>query len=177
LNWVQPGERRYYGIDFVKEAKEQVRIIQRHIEAAQSRQKSYADKRRRPIEYEVGDYVYLKVSPMKGVQWFGVKRKLAPRYVGPYKILEKSGKVAYKLQLPLEMSPIFNVFHISQLRRCLHVPEERVKMTNIKVESDLAYEEKPVQLLDSKEGVTRNRVIKFHKVMWSNHSERDATWD
>jgi hypothetical protein len=177
LNWVQPGERRYYGIDFVKEAKEQVRIIQRHIEAAQSRQKSYADKRRRPIEYEVGDYVYLKVSPMKGVQWFGVKRKLAPRYVGPYKILEKSGRVACKLQLPPEMSAIFSVFHVSQLRRCLRVRKERVKMTNIKVESDLAYEEKPVQLLDSKERVTRNRVIKFHKVMWSNHSEWDATWD
>jgi hypothetical protein len=74
LNWVKPGERRYYGIDFVKEAEEQVRVIQWHIEVAQSRQKSYADKRRRPIEFEVGDYVYLKVSPMKGLQRFGVKR-------------------------------------------------------------------------------------------------------
>ena len=97
LNWVEPRERRYYGIDFVREAEEQVHIIQQHIEAAQSRQKSYADKRRRPIEFEVGDYVYLKVSPMKEVQRFGVKRKLAPRYVGPYKIIEKSGRVAYKL--------------------------------------------------------------------------------
>ena len=77
LNWVELGERRYYGIDFVKEVEEQVHIIQQHIEATQSSQKSYADKRRRPIEFEVGDYVYLKVSPMKGVQWFGVKRKLA----------------------------------------------------------------------------------------------------
>ena len=97
MNWVEPGERRYYGIDFVKEAKVQVCILQQHIEATQSRQKSYADKRRRPIEFEEGDYVYLKVSPMKGVQWFGVKRKLAPRYVGPYKIIERSGRVAYKL--------------------------------------------------------------------------------
>ena len=88
---------RYYGIDFVKEAEEQVRIIQQHIEVAQSRQKSYSDKRRWPIEFEVGEYVYLKVSPMKGVQRFGVKRKLAPRYVGPYKIIEQSGRVAYKL--------------------------------------------------------------------------------
>ena len=81
--------------------------------AAQSRQKSYADKRRRPLTFEVGDYVYLKVSPMKGVQRFGVKRKLAPRYVGPYQIIELKGNVAYKLQLPLEMSTIFNVFRIS----------------------------------------------------------------
>ena len=98
LNQVEPRERRYYGIDFVREDEEQVRIIQQHIEATQSRQKSYADKRRTPIEFEVGDYVYLKVSPMKGVQQFGVKRKFAPRYVGPYKIIKRSGRVAYKLQ-------------------------------------------------------------------------------
>jgi TATA-binding protein-associated factor Taf7 len=100
LNWVEPKERRYYSIDFIKEVEEQVRTIQKHIEAAQSRQKCYVDKRRRPIEFDVGDYTYLKVSPMKGVQQFGVKRKLAPRYVGPYQIIEKSGRVAYKLQLP-----------------------------------------------------------------------------
>ena len=75
------------------------------------------------------------------------------------------------------MSAIFNVFHVSQLRRCLRVPEERVETTDIKIESDLAYEDKSIQLLDSKERVTQNRVIKFHKVMWSNHSEQDATWE
>ena len=86
------------------------------MKAAQSRQKSYADKRRRHIEFEVSDFVYLKVSPMKKVQQFGVKRKLAPRYVGPYKIIAQSGRVAYKLQLPPEMRAIFNVFHVSQLK-------------------------------------------------------------
>ena len=114
LNWVEPSERRYFGIDFVTEAEEQVRIIQQHMKVAQSRQKSYADKRRRPLTFEVGDYVYLKVSPMKGVQRFGVKRKLAPRYVGPYQTIERKGNVAYKLQLPLEMSTILNVFYVSQ---------------------------------------------------------------
>ena len=83
------------------------------MEAAQARQKSYVDKRRKPIEFEVGDHVYLKESPMKGVQWFGVKRKLAPRYVGPYPIIEKIGNVAYKIELPYAMRTIFNVFHIS----------------------------------------------------------------
>ena len=177
LNWVDPRERRYYGIDFVKEAEEQVHIIQQHIEDAQSRQKSYADKRRRPIEFEVGDYVYLKVSPMKKVQRFGVKRKLAPRYVGPYPIIEKSGRVAYKIQLPLEMRAIFNIFHVSQLKKCVRVLEERVEVGDIKLESDLAYEQKPVQIIDSKDRVTQNYVIKFHKVMWNNHSEQDATWE
>jgi len=88
LNSVEPEERRYYGIDFAKEAEEQVCIIQQHIEAAQAQQKSYAVKRRRPLTFEVGDYVYLKVSPIKGVPRFGIKRKLAPKYVGPYQIIE-----------------------------------------------------------------------------------------
>ena len=100
--------------------------------------------------------MYLKVSPMKGVQRFGVKRKLAPRYVGPYKIIEQSGRVAYKLLLPQEMRANFNVFHFSLLRKCLCIPKERVETEDIKIESDLAYEEKPVLLLDSKERVTRN---------------------
>ena len=89
LNWVEPSKRRYFGIDFVTKAEEQVHIIQQHMKAAQSRQKSYADKRRRPLNFKMGDYVYLKVSPMKGVQRFGVKRKLAPMYVGPYQIIER----------------------------------------------------------------------------------------
>ena len=86
---------------------------------------------------------------MKRVQRFGVKRKLAPKYVGPYPIIEKSKRVAYKIQLPLEMRAIFNVFHVSQLKKCLHVPEERVEVRHIKLESDLAYEEKMVQIIDS----------------------------
>ena len=94
------------------------------MKVAQSRQKSYADKRRRPLTFEVGDYVYLKVWPMKGVQRFGVRRKFAPRYVGPYQIIERKGNAAYKLQLHPEMSAIFDVFHVSQLKRCLCIPEE-----------------------------------------------------
>jgi len=95
LNWVEPGERRYYGINFVNEAEKKVQIIQQHMQAAQSQQKSYADKRRRPLEFNVGDYVYLKVTPMKKVQRFRVRSKLAPRYVGPYRVLERKGPVAY----------------------------------------------------------------------------------
>ena len=97
LNWVEPGERRYYGIDFVNDAEKKVQIIQQHMQAAQSRQKSYADKRRRPLEFNIGDYVYLKVTPMKKVQRFRVRSKLAPRYVGPYQIIERKGPVAYKI--------------------------------------------------------------------------------
>ena len=147
------------------------------MKAAQSRQKSYANKRRRPLAFEVGDYVYLKVSPMKGVQRFGVKRKHAPRYVGPYQIIEWKGNVAYKLQLSPEMSAIFNVFHVSQLKRCLCLPDEAIAPTNIKLQSDLTYEEKPIRVLEEMERVTQSKVIKFYKVVWNNHSEQDATWE
>ena len=91
---------------------------------------------------------------MRGVQRFGVKKKLAPRYVGPYQIIERKGKVAYKLQLPLEISAIFNVFHVSQLRKCLRVLDEAIEPTNIKLQSDLTYEEKPIQVLEEIERVT-----------------------
>jgi len=97
LNWVEVGDHGYFGSEFIKEAREQVVLIQRHLKAAQSRQKAYADKRRRPLEFEVGDYVYLKVSPMRGVHRFSIHGKLAPQYVGPYKILRQCGPVAYRL--------------------------------------------------------------------------------
>jgi hypothetical protein len=126
LNWIEPGERRFYGIDFIEEAEKKVHIIQQNMKATQSRQKSYVDKRRRPLEFEVGNYVYLKVTPMKK-KWFGIKKKLAARFVGPYKIVEKKGPMAYKLQLPEAMSSIFLVFHVSQLKKCLHVPKERIE--------------------------------------------------
>jgi hypothetical protein len=177
LNWVEPGERRLYGINFVKEAEEQVCAIQKNIAAAQARQKSYADKRRKPIEFKVGDHVYLKVSLMRGVKRFGIKRKLEPRYVGPYRIIEKSGRVAYKLSLPRELGDIFRVFHVSQLKKCLYLPKERVEVRCIKLKSDLSYEEKPIYVLDTLERVTQNRVVKLYKVVWSNHGECDATWE
>ena len=100
LNWSEAGERNIFGPDMVSEAEEQVRVIQENLKIAQSRQKSYADKKRQSILFQVGDHVYLRVSPMRGVQRFGVKGKLAPRYVGPFPIIERCGPVAYRLELP-----------------------------------------------------------------------------
>jgi hypothetical protein len=113
LNWSQPGEREIFGPDLVTKAERKVKLIRKNLEAAQARQKSYHDKRRKPLQFEVGDFVYLKVSPTKGMQRFGIKGKLAPRYIGPYRIVEACGPVAYKLKLPPKMSAIHNVFHIS----------------------------------------------------------------
>jgi hypothetical protein len=176
LNWVKLGERRYYGIDFVEETGKKVHIIQQNMRAAQSRQKSYADIRRRPLVFEVGDYVYLKVTPMKKKR-FGVRRKLAARFVGPYKILERRGPVAYKLELPETMSTIFPIFYVSHLKRCLRIPKERIEPRGIKLKSDLVYREQPVRVLDTKEHATQNSVVKTYKIQWSHHDEGDATWE
>ena len=107
----------------VKEAEEKVKLIQANMKVAQSQQKSYADKRRRPLEFKVGDYVYLKVSPMKGVHRFGVRGKLAPRYVGPFQIQQRCGPVACRVKLPDHMSAMHDIFHVCQLKKCLQVPD------------------------------------------------------
>jgi hypothetical protein len=119
LNRSQPGQREVFGPDLVTEVERKVKLIRKNLEAAQARQKSYHDKRRKPFQFEVGDFVYLKVSPTKGVQRFEIKGKLAPRYIGPYEIIEACGPVQYKLKLPSKMSAIHNVFHVSQLKKCV----------------------------------------------------------
>jgi hypothetical protein len=111
---------------------------------AQARQKSYADKRRMPFYFLVGDYVYLKVSPMKGISRFGIKGKLAPRYIGTFPILEQCGPVAYRLQLPKTLSAVHNVFHVSQLKKCLRVPDRTIEVIDVVLEPDLTYSEHPI---------------------------------
>jgi len=177
LNWSEPGEHSLFGVDLVKEAEEKVRLIRENMKVAQSRQKSYADKRRRSLIFEVGDYVYLKVSPMKGVTRFGVKGKLAPRYIGPYQILERCGKVAYRLDLPPQLLSVHNVFHVSQLKKCLQVPDHIIHVEGIELKPDLTYSEYPIKILDQKDRVTRRRTIKFYKVQWNQHTEDEATWE
>jgi hypothetical protein len=121
LNWSEPGENWFFRLDMVKEMEDKFQRIIHNLKEAQARQKNYADKQRKPLYFQVEDYVYLKVSPMKGVSHFGVKRKLAPRYIGPFPILERYGPVAYRLQLPETLSAVHNVFHVSQLKKCLRV--------------------------------------------------------
>jgi hypothetical protein len=139
LNWSEPGERCFFRTDMIKETEEKVRRIIHNLKEAQARQKNYADRRRKPLYFEVEDYVYLKVSPMKGVSRFGVKGKLAPRYIGPFPILERYGPVAYRLQLPKTLSAAHNVFHVSQLKKCLRVPDRTIEVTDVALEPDLTY--------------------------------------
>jgi hypothetical protein len=169
------GERRIFGPDILEEAEKQVCMVRENLRVTQSRQKSYANHRRRELSFEVGDFVYLKVSPMRGLRQFKVQGKLAPRFIGPFKILEKRGEVAYQLELPPQLSDVHDVFHVSQLKKCLRVPEEQIPMEDLDAKEDLSYKEHPVRILETSERVTWNKRIKMCKVQWSHHTEEDAT--
>jgi hypothetical protein len=119
-------------MDILLEAEKNIRMVRENLNAAQSRQWSYANTRRREISFEVGDYVYLKVSPIRGTKRFGVKGKLAPRYIRPYQIQARRGEVAYQLSLPENLSTVHDVFHVSQLKKWLRVPEEQLPMETLK---------------------------------------------
>jgi hypothetical protein len=164
LFWSQTGESQVFRPEVLKDAKKQVQMVRESLKVAQSRQKSYADKRSRDLSFEVGDFVYLKDSPMRGTCRFKVKGKLAPRYVGPFKIVDRRGEVAYQLELRPQLSDVHDVFHVSQLKKCLRVPKEQLPMEELNLGSDLTYCERPVKILDTAERVTHNKVIKMCKV-------------
>jgi hypothetical protein len=177
LNWVEPGEKVIFGPDLVEEAEGTVRRIQDNLRAARSLQETYANKRRWPLEFEVGDHVYLRVSPMKGVKRFGVKGKLEPRYIGPFPILKKCGTMAHKLDLPPSLAGVHDIFHISQLKKCLKAHVDVALPEVISLEADLSYPGNPIKVIDQKDRVMRRKAIKFFKIQWSNHTEEEATWE
>ncbi|WVZ92097.1 hypothetical protein U9M48_038187 [Paspalum notatum var. saurae] len=155
LHWDQPGEKQLFGPGIIEDVERQVRMIRENLRIAQTRQKSYADNRRRDLEFAVGDYVYLKVSPIRGLRRFKVKGKLAPRYIGLFKIIDRKGEVVYQLKLP---------------DRLLGLQEDEFN-----VQDDLTYTEYPVQILEMAERTTRNRVIKIIKVIF--HALLDGQTD
>jgi hypothetical protein len=177
LFWNEPGENQVFGPEILREAERQVQVVRENLQLAQSRQKSYVDHRRRNLSFKVGDFVYLKVSPMRGLHRFKIRGKLAPRFIGPFKILEQRGEVAYQLELPPQLSDVHDVFHVSQLRKCFRVSEEQIPLEEVTVGEDLTYQEYPLKILDTSEKVTQNNRYKMYKVKWSNHTEEEATWE
>jgi hypothetical protein len=121
--------------------------------------------------------MYLKVLPMKGVKRFRVKGKLSPRYIEPFPILEKCGKVAYKLELPPSLAGVHDIFHVCQLKKCLKAPVDIVLPEVAPLETDLTYPEYSIKILDQKSCVTRRKTIKFSKTQWINHTVEEATWE
>jgi hypothetical protein len=124
-------------------------MVRENLRVVQSRQKSYANHRRKELSFEVGDFVYLKMSPMRGLCHFKVRGMHAPRFIGPFKILEKRGEVAYQLELSPQLSDVHDVFHVSQLKKCLCVPEEQLPMEDLNAKEDLSYQEYPVKILET----------------------------
>ena len=145
----QTRGRQFFGPELIQEAEEQICIIRENLRVAQTRQKSYADNRRRPLEFVEGDHVYLKVSPLRGMRRFKVKGKLSPRFIGPFRIFRRVREMAYQLELPDNLSHVHNLFHVSQLKKCLRVPKEQLPMEELSVQGDLTYTEYPIMILDT----------------------------
>jgi hypothetical protein len=131
-----------------------------------------------PHQFEAGNYVYLKVSPTKGVHRFGVKGKLAPRYIGPYEIIEVCGIMAYRIRLPEWFSAVHNVFHVTQLKKGVPLPEtEVITEANAWIDPDFSLIEHPMRVLDRMERKTRRPTVRMYKIQWSHHTEEEATWE
>ncbi|GKD31663.1 hypothetical protein Tco_1242441 [Tanacetum coccineum] len=142
--------------------------IKDRLKAARDRQKSYADKRRKPLEFSVGDYVLLKVSPWKGVVRFGKKGKLASRFVGPFEIIKKVGPVAYRLDLPEELNGVHDTFHVSNLKKCLAYPTLQVHLDEIRADAKLNFVEGPVEILEREFKKLKRSRIAIVKVWWNS---------
>jgi len=174
LYWSDLHEALIICPKMIQETVETIRRIREHIKVAQSRQKSYADKSKRPLEFQVADKVSLKVSPTKGINRFRVCRKLSPRYIGPYEIIEKWNPVACCLDVPIELEHMHTVFDISQHRKYTLDPNHTIVPESIEITMDLVYEERPIQILDHRIKQLRNKQILLVKVIWLNHTSQEA---
>ena len=141
------GNAPLLGLELVRETMEKVELIRRKLVTAQRRQKSYADGKRRPLAFEIGDHVFLKISPRRGLMRFGKSGKLSPQFIGPFEILERIGEVAYRLALPPQLSGVHDVFHVSMLRKYELDPTHVLDWTDLEVDEDISYEERPVRVL------------------------------
>ncbi|GKE27456.1 putative reverse transcriptase domain-containing protein, partial [Tanacetum coccineum] len=175
--WTEVGESQLIGPEIVQETTEKIIQIKDRLKTARSRQKSYADKRRKPLEFKVGDRVLLKVSPWKGVVRFGKKGKLAPRYVGPFEIVECVGPVAYRLKLPQELSCVHDTFHVSNLKKCLAEPDVQVPLDEIEIDENLRFVEEPIEIVERDVKKLKRRRIPLVKVRWNSWQGAEYTWE
>ncbi|XP_076889930.1 uncharacterized protein LOC143540845 [Bidens hawaiensis] len=175
--WSEIGDNQLSGPEIVRRTTDKVIQIQERLKAARGRQKSYADVRRKPLEFKEGDKVLLKVSPWKGVVRFGKKGKLSPRFVGTFKIIEKIGPVAYRLELPEEMQGIHEVFHVSNLRKCLANETLAMPLKDVQVNEKLKFVEELIRIEDSQTKFLKRKRLKLIKVKWNSRRGPEFTWD
>lgn len=176
IGWFEVGEVAWIGTKLVHEAMDKVQLIRERLKMTQSRQKSYTDIRRRDLEFYVDGWVYLKISPMKGIMRFGKKRKLSPRYVGPYQIMRRIGKVAYELDLPNDLASVHLIFHVSLLK-CVRDLISIVPLRSRGIKESLSYKEIPIEILDRQVKNLRNKNVTSVKVLWRNKRIEGATWE
>ncbi|KAI3802021.1 hypothetical protein L1987_30143 [Smallanthus sonchifolius] len=162
------GDSQLTGPELVFETSKKIVQIRNRMAAARDRQKSYADKRRKPLEFQIGDMVLLKVSPWKGVIRFGKRGKLNPRYVGPFKIMKRVGPVAYQLNLPEGLSGVHNVFHVSNLKKCLADESLAVPLEELHVDEQLRFIEEPVEIMDREVKTLKHSKISIVRVRWNS---------
>jgi len=177
LCWFESGESALLGPDVVQETTEKVKMIQEKMKASQSRQKSYHDKRRKDIEFQVGNHVFLRVNPITGVGRALKCRKLTPRFVGPFEIVEKIGVVAYRITLPLSLSNLHDVFHVSQLRKYVYDESHVIQVDELEVRDNLTIETWPVKVEDREVKRLRGKEIVLVKVIWVGPTGESATWE
>ncbi|GJR51236.1 putative reverse transcriptase domain-containing protein [Tanacetum coccineum] len=175
--WAEVGEAQLTGPELIQETTEKIVLIKQRMQAAQDRQKSYADRKRKPMEFEVGDRVMLKVSPWKGVVRFGKRGKLNPRYVGPFKVLAKVGKVAYRLELPQELSRVHHTFHVSNLKKCYADEPLVMPLEGIHVDDKLQFVEEPVEIMEREIKRLKRSRIPLVKVRWNSRRGPEFTWE
>ncbi|GJT28260.1 putative reverse transcriptase domain-containing protein [Tanacetum coccineum] len=175
--WAEVGQVQLTGPELVQESTERIIQIKQRIQTARDRQKSYADLKRKPMEFQVGDKVMLKVSPWKGVVRFGKRGKLNPRYVGPFKVLKKVGAVAYKLELPQELSRVHNTFHVSNLKKCYSDDPLVVPLEGLQVDDKLHFVEEPVEVMDREVKQLRRSRVPIVKVRWNSRRGPEFTWE
>ena len=175
LCWYEVGERNLLGPELVQETTEKIRVIQEKIRIAQSRQKSYADKRRRPLEFEEGDHVFLRVSPMTGIGRAIRAKKLNPRFIGPFQILKRIGLVAYHIALPPHLSNLHPVFHVSQLRKYVPDLSHIIEVESVQLRADLTFQAKPAKIIDRSVKSLRNKTISLVKVLWDGQLHEEST--
>ena len=177
LCWTKVGESSITGPNLIRDTSEKVSLIRQRLLTAQSQQKSYADVRRRSLEFEVGDHVFLKVMTKRGVVRFGKPGKLSPRFIGPFEILKRVGTVAYRLALSPSMSGVHEVFHVSMLRKYTLDLAHVVDWGEIEVDIDGTFEEGTMCILDNRGQVLRRKIMRLVRVLWRHYGVEESTWE
>ena len=175
--WTKVGGRSITGMDLISDTSKKVNLIQKRLLTAQTQLKSYTDRRRRPLQFKVGDHVFLKVMPKRGVIRFDKQGKLSSRYIRPFKILERVGTVAYLLALPSSLSGVHQAFHVSMLWKYTPYPTHVVDWGELIVDIDGTFDEGSMRIMDSRDHILCCKTVRLVKVLWQHQGLEETTWE